>query len=119
MLGKRRLAAGLAVLSLVFPAGALAQGAGDDQYEDPFAEEDTSQGGGQRGGGKGTGGGGGDDMDELSNAAPRSEAQASRQETPAGELPRTGSEPGVIALLGAGLLMTGGGLRLRVRRPVA
>jgi hypothetical protein len=106
MLEKRHVAAGLAVLSLAFPAGALAQGAGDNQYEDPFAEEGQGGAGGQGGNG---------DMDSLSGNAPGTNAKASAR---SGELARTGAEPGVVALLGAGLLLTGAGLRIRVRRPV-
>jgi hypothetical protein len=33
-----------------------------------------------------------------------------------GELARTGADPGLVALLGAGMVLTGAGMRLRVRR---
>jgi hypothetical protein len=36
---KRRFAALVAALSLAFPAGAWAQGAGDEQYQDPFGDD--------------------------------------------------------------------------------
>jgi LPXTG-motif cell wall-anchored protein len=114
MLDKGRLAAALAACSLAFPAGALAQGAGDNQYEDPFAEQDQGQGS-QGGGGQGGNG----DMGSLSDDAPGSQAAASQRRSRSGELPRTGADPGVMALLGAGLLLTGAGLRIRVRRPLA
>jgi hypothetical protein len=131
--------AALAIMAaLALPGGALAQGAGDNQYQDPFAGNDGSS----RGSGKGTsgtgsrgragggtartgsgssgsgssGGGGG----QLSTTPPNSnETQATQTRTPRGELARTGAEPGLIALLGTGLLLTGAGLRVRVRRPLA
>jgi len=110
----RRLAtASLAALALAAPATALAQGAGDDQYQDPFGTQ------------QGDGGSGGDSSDEAPDTTP---APASPAAEPAGasapeeqaaepataQLPRTGSEPGLIALAGAGLILTGVGLRLRV-----
>jgi hypothetical protein len=110
MMPPRRIAALAAALSLALPAGALAQGAGDNQYQDPFAGEDQGSGGG--GGAEGTTGNG----SELSDTPPSSERQASQ---PSGELARTGADPGLLALLGAGLILTGAGMRVRVRRPLA
>jgi LPXTG-motif cell wall-anchored protein len=112
----RRIAALAAALSLALPAGALAQGAGDNQYQDPFAGENSGSGSGSGsgGGGEGTTGNG-----SLSNSPPSGEQLASQQSTSSGELPRTGADPGLIALLGAGLILTGAGLRVRVRRPIA
>jgi LPXTG-motif cell wall-anchored protein len=118
MMPPRRIAALAAALSLSLPAGALAQGAGDNQYQDPFAGEDAGSGGGSGGGGgggaEGTSGNG-----SLSNSPPAGEQLASSQSTSSGELPRTGADPGLVALLGAGLILTGAGLRVRVRRPIA
>jgi LPXTG-motif cell wall-anchored protein len=116
MMPSRRIAALAAALSLALPAGALAQGAGDNQYQDPFAGEDSGSGSGSGsgGGGEGTTGNG-----SLSNSPPSGEQLASQQSTSSGELPRTGADPGLIALLGAGLILTGAGLRVRVRRPIA
>ena len=114
----RRIAALAAALSLSLPAGALAQGAGDNQYQDPFAGEGSGSGAGS-----GSGGGGGAEgtsgNGSHSNSAPSGEQLASQQSTSSGELPRTGADPGLIALLGAGLILTGAGLRVRVRRPIA
>ena len=116
----RRIAALAAALSLSVPAGALAQGAGDNQYQDPFAGEDSGSGSGA---GSGSGGGGGAEGNSgngsLSNSPPAGESLASQQSTSSGELPRTGADPGLVALLGAGLILTGAGLRVRVRRPIA
>ncbi len=114
----RRIAALAAALSLCVPAGALAQGAGDNQYQDPFAGEDSGSGAGS-----GSGGGGGAEGNSgngsLSDSPPAGESLASQQSTSSGELPRTGADPGLVALLGAGLILTGAGLRVRVRRPIA
>ena len=55
----------------------------------------------------------------LSNSSSSGEQLASQQSTSSGELARTGADPGLIALLGAGLIVTGAGLRVRVRRPIA
>jgi LPXTG-motif cell wall-anchored protein len=116
MMPPRRIAALAAALSLALPAGALAQGAGDNQYQDPFAGEGSGSGsgGGGGGGGEGTSGNG-----SLSNSPPSGQQLASQRSTPSGELPRTGADPGLVALLGAGLILTGAGLRVRVRRPIA
>ena len=116
MMPSRRIAALAAALSLALPAGALAQGAGDNQYQDPFAGEDSGSGSGSGGGGgaEGTSGNG-----SLSNSPPSGEQLASQQSTSSGELPRTGADPGLVAVLGAGLILTGAGLRVRVRRPIA
>jgi len=122
MLAPRRIAALAAALSLALPAGAFAQGAGENQYTDPFEGEESApqgSGAGSSGSGSGTGGGGGGGG-ELSTTPPgTSESEATETPTPAGELARTGAEPGLVALLGAGLILTGAGLRVRVRRPIA
>jgi LPXTG-motif cell wall-anchored protein len=118
MMPPRRIAALAVALSLALPAGALAQGAGDNQYQDPFAGENSGSGGGSGGGGGG-GGEGTSDNGSLSNSPPSGEQLASQQSTSSGELPRTGADPGLIALFGAGLILTGAGLRVRVRRPIA
>jgi LPXTG-motif cell wall-anchored protein len=121
MMSSRRIAALAAALSLALPAGALAQGAGDNQYQDPFAGEDSGSGSGSGSGGGGGGGGGAEGTNgngSLSDSPPSGEQLAS-QSTSSGELPRTGADPGLVALLGAGLMLTGAGLRVRVRRPIA
>ncbi len=122
MVAPRRIAALAAALSLALPAGALAQGAGETQYSDPFEEEQASSGGGGDSGsssGSGTGAGGGGELSTTPPDDGTSESQAARTRTPDGELARTGAEPGLIALLGAGFILTGAGLRVRVRRPLA
>ena len=126
----RRLACLLALI-LALPSAAFAQGAGDDQYQDPFAEEPTAQqdpgdggigdepptpGGddgddGQGQGGQGDGGGtGGDTEEEPAAPAPREDPNA---------LPRTGTDPRPLVLIGAAFLLAGLGLRLRTIDPDA
>jgi hypothetical protein len=97
----------LAAVTLAFPAAAAGQSAGDDQYSDPF-------GGGQEEQGDGgaatpapapaepaqTGGGG-----EPAEAAERPEGRD--------RLPYTGVD--ALPLAGAGLLLLGAGVALRVR----
>ncbi|HYY05100.1 MAG TPA: hypothetical protein VE997_00880 [Candidatus Limnocylindria bacterium] len=118
----RRLAAVIA-LSLAFPAAALAQGgAGDQQYLDPFG---ASGGSGSSGGGSKT-----KTPPRLRStppaAAPTSSTPqpsttvppATSQEAGGGgglELAATGADPAILAALGAGLVLTGAGLRLRLR----
>src|SRR4051794_17707198 len=131
MLPARRTAVLVAALALAVPAKALAQGAGDDQYTDPLAGEDTGGGGSGGGGGggsgsSGSGGGGGggggaegsSGMGALSSSPPGEQA-AAQTATPAGQLARTGADPGLVALLGAGFVLTGAGLRVRLRAPLA
>lgn len=105
------LAALLAALAA--PAAALAQGAGDEQYEDPFGDEQSQQA----------------EPTPAATATPApaqsapsapaapaptavpSAAQAPSQAAPAGELPRTGLDAGWIALGGAIVLAAGLALR--------
>jgi hypothetical protein len=118
MLEARRIATLSVAVSLALPAGAFAQGgAGETQYADPLEGQERAQADPGSGTPSGGGGGGG----ELSTTAPSgtTETQAAQTRTPSGELARTGAEPGLIALLGMGLVMTGAGLRVRVRRPFA
>lgn len=109
---RRGVAILASALILAAPAGAWAQGSGDTQYEDPFAGENGSDNSGS-GSGAGTGSGG--DNPELSSTMPGGQGGAEGS----GRLPNTGADAGIVALLGAGLLLTGAGLRVRVRRPVA
>jgi len=100
------------VLALTLPAAALGQGAGDDQYTDPFGsgqndepaqEPDTPT-----------------SSDDEPSAAPAPAPTASAapsQESAAGQdqLPYTGSDAGLLALGGALLMAAGLALRARVR----
>jgi len=122
------------------PATVLAQGgAGDDQYQDPFAGQgsDSGRSGNSSGSNSGSTGtttqSGGNTAPELTQnpdlgsstpaptpaAAPATSGTAGVT-TSRSELPRTGFDAPEVALLGIGLLAAGIGLRLRVahgRRP--
>jgi LPXTG-motif cell wall-anchored protein len=100
-----------AVLALSAPAGALAQSAGDDQYRDPFADENGSQQEGSGGGGDDTGGG----STPTPAPAPSSGTAVEPTATTAGTLPRTGLGAGWVTIAGLGLIVAGAGLRRTVR----
>ena len=120
---RRRYAAVLAAgLALSAPAGALAQSAGDDQYRDPFGEEEQQQPPQQDPGtAQGTDDSG---VQAAPPAAPAPAAPAPStpgvQTAPpaaaADTLPRTGLAAGVVATLGFVLLVAGLGLRRSAAR---
>ena len=134
MLRTRRLICLLALI-LALPSAAFAQGAGDDQYQDPFGDEPTSQqDGGELGddppsdggsdddeGGSGSSGGSGGVPDVPAPQGPTglgpgtSGAEATRADPSA--LPYTGSDPRPLLLVGAAFLLGGVGLRLRTIDP--
>jgi LPXTG-motif cell wall-anchored protein len=95
-------------LLLALPAAALAQGAGDEQYNDPFGDEQEQP--------EPT-----PTPTPVPAAPPPPPPAAPAQVTPAPaapgpaapQLPRTGVDAGLVALAGA--LLLGGGLALRVR----
>jgi LPXTG-motif cell wall-anchored protein len=138
----RRLAAPVAAFILTLsPAAALAQSSGDQQYADPFANNGQNQsgGGGSSGGGGGSGGGGSSSSGGgqgqavpsagQGQAAPSAGGVAASQaqgttgtasqgsgtaaQSGSRELPRTGLDAGVVAVLGAVLLLAGLALRRR------
>jgi LPXTG-motif cell wall-anchored protein len=128
MLAPRRLAALTAAATLAFPAAALAQGAGQTQYSDPFQGQGgsgSSSGSGSGSNTSGTGststgaGSAGTGSGSQLSTTPPGSSQAGATRTATGRLPNTGAEPGLLALLGAGFILTGAGLRVRVRRPLA
>jgi LPXTG-motif cell wall-anchored protein len=98
--------------ALAAPSAALAQGAGDEQYQDPFGDEQSQP-----------------EPTPTATATPApaqsapsapapaatpSAAQAPAQPAPAGQqLPRTGADAGWLALAGAALLAVGIALRRR------
>lgn len=110
MLAPRRLATLLAAATLAAaPAAAHAQGAGDQQYQDPF-------GGEQSGGGSQTT----PNVDQAPQLTPSvstpssSGTGATGTSSPqAGSLPNTGADARLLAAFGLGLLLAGIGLRLR------
>jgi hypothetical protein len=112
----------LAVPVVSAPATAVAQSAGDEQYVDPFQNEQGQAGGGQGGSGGGQGGSGGGDTSAPAPApapAPTEipdgtvEGTVTQTQDAGPTLPRTGF--GLAGrVLGGGLLLLGG-LTLRRR----
>jgi hypothetical protein len=110
-----------AVALAAAPAGALAQDAGGQQYDDPLADTPTapstpstpsaptspSTGSTASAGGTGTA----SPSTGTTAAAPGSEAAAAATVTPSGEIPRTGFPVGWLAF--SGFLALGSGFALR------
>jgi LPXTG-motif cell wall-anchored protein len=120
MAPRRTTALLAATAALALPASALAQSAGDDQYNDPFAgkhHSKTTQSGNRGGGGGGSGSSAQPPLsNEPPNPLPNGSSGSQPGANPSGrQLPATGAESGLIALAGAGLLLAGVGLRLRLR----
>jgi LPXTG-motif cell wall-anchored protein len=104
----------VAALVVLVPGAAVAQDAGSSQYQDPLG---GNTGGGGNHGGNG-GGNGGSSHVTPATATQTETAQAntgSSQPTQAaqanGQLPATGMDTWLLALGGAGMLLTGLGLR--------
>jgi LPXTG-motif cell wall-anchored protein len=122
-----RLASLLALAALALaPGTAFAQGAGDEQYNDPFGQEDPSQESpSQEREPRSTpdqdqGSGGGSDEGSAGSGAPSSAPPTDSSDeappapaAPSNELPRTGFPLGLVALAGAALLAAGLALRRR------
>jgi hypothetical protein len=119
MPGWRRSLSVAAVLLALTPAAAAAQSAGDEQYEDPFADQQPQA----------------QATPEAAPAPAAEPAQAPATPAPAAptqpspapaaaepvqagqaELPRTGGDPRVPALVGLVLLSAGVALRAHARR---
>jgi LPXTG-motif cell wall-anchored protein len=139
----RRIAALVAVLCLGVFAGmggsvsaALAQGAGDQQYQDPFAGSDSGSGssGSKDSGASKTKTGSDGSIEPLSPSPQNAGGSSSGSSSPGsgtagtstgtaaapstspqatGSLPNTGLDTRVVLLAGAVLLLAGLGLRLR------
>jgi hypothetical protein len=116
-MARSRLVALLAALTLAAPASALAQSAGDEQYQDPFGGDDQQQSSGDQGSSSGSAG-------TTAQATPTPTAAPSL--TPSGttavesapaaqQLPRTGGDPITPAVAGFWLLLGGVALRARIR----
>jgi LPXTG-motif cell wall-anchored protein len=110
MPGWRRSLSVAAVLFALLSAGASAQSAGDEQYQDPFADEPA----------QGTPAAPPASTPAPAAPAPAAEAPATAAAAPqasAAQLPRTGAEPWLLALAGLVLLSAGVALRAHARRP--
>jgi hypothetical protein len=113
-----RLTALLALLAFAAPpAAALAQSAGDDQYQDPFAQGQQSEP--DQGGSGGDQGSGGDGVAQPAPDAPAPEAAPAQTEAPAETqaLPRTGFPAALAGAIGVVLLAGGAVLRLAAWSP--
>lgn len=123
----RRLLAGVLVCAFAVPAPAFGQGAGDDQYKDPFPEttaqdaqadtptETTGDGLSDTPPTSGTttdssSSGASTDTSDTGSTSSESSDDAA---TGSSELAQTGDDPWLIALAGGSLLLLGAGLRLR------
>jgi LPXTG-motif cell wall-anchored protein len=109
-----RLTIALVALLLALPAAALAQGAGDEQYSDPFGPDQQQSDPTPQPTAAPT--------QAPSTAAPTSQAAPAPTAAPAApqaaagaQLPYTGTHEGWVALAGALLLGAGVALRVRLR----
>jgi LPXTG-motif cell wall-anchored protein len=115
----------IAVPTVVVPAVALGQSAGDDQYVDPFQNNGNGGGNGNGNGGNGNGNSG-SQTDNTSASQQTSQTPTTTGDTAAasaqsstsagGTLPRTGEDMGGVVLMGVVLL--GGGYALRRAWPL-
>ena len=124
---RHRIACLVAILALAAPQAAFAQGAGDEQYQDPFAgdngqsDQGDAQGddqGGADGGQAPDSGSSGSGTSTSPGDATTTQAPTSTtaQTSPAAEqLPRTGNDPFLPAVAGFWLLIGGVALRAKVR----
>ncbi len=127
---RRRLLAVVLTGALVAPSPAFAQGAGDDQYKDPFPEttaQDAQSGSSTSTSSQGlsqtppssttegssSSGSTGSTSGASAGTTAAGDTSASTTTSQAASLARTGDDPWLIALAGASLLLLGAGLRLR------
>jgi hypothetical protein len=106
----------LAVGAVAVPATALAQSAGDEQYVDPFQEDQGTDGPNSPDGSDGGGNGEAnttpdDDFAQAPADAGDTAGTTAAQTDGDGSLPNTGLMIGGVAL--AGVLLLGGGMTLR------
>ena len=122
---RSRAIVALLTLVLALPSAAFAQGAGDEQYQDPFGDEQAQDGATGRGAqdedglsdeppvDDDGGNGGGEEPAPPDDGDDRDEARPA--DDPA--LPNTGSDPRLMAYAGLLLVLVGVGLRLRTIDP--
>jgi hypothetical protein len=112
MLGWRRSISVAVVLLALLPAGAAAQSAGDEQYQDPFADDPGQEA---------------PAAPPASTPAPAAPAApaptaaapataAGAPQASAAQLPRTGGEAWQLALAGLAVMSAGVALRVHARR---
>ncbi|HEV2062579.1 MAG TPA: LPXTG cell wall anchor domain-containing protein [Solirubrobacteraceae bacterium] len=112
-------------LALVLPSAAFAQGAGDEQYQDPFGDQPAQQGGGQSRAAQDDGlsdeppVGGGQEEPAPAPEEPAEEPAQPQQPRDESALPNTGADPRILAFVGLLFVLVGVGLRLRTIDPDA
>ena len=106
-----RLAVLAAAALLAAPATALGQSAGDEQYQDPFANE--NQGQSQGGGSEAPTAPAPAASEPAPSVAPAPEPAAQSGPAAQPQLPYTGADTGVVLL--AGCILLAGGIALRIR----
>ena len=120
-MSRSRAIIALLALVLALPSAAFAQSAGDDQYQDPFGDEQT------QGAGGGNAGAAQDDgldpeppVDPDPDPVDPDPDPVDPDPDPNGDepaLPNTGSDPWILAFVGLLFVMTGLGVRLRTLDP--
>jgi hypothetical protein len=117
---RHRTACLIAVAALAAPSAAWAQGAGDEQYQDPFGGDDQSQSQGSDEQGTQGSSGGDSGSGETAQATPAPTAApaapvatTAQAQAAAPQLPRTGGD--AAPQLAAGALLLAGGVVLRLR----
>jgi hypothetical protein len=110
---RHRIACLVAALALAAPQAAFAQGAGDEQYQDPFAGDDQEQATPTPTPAPDTP----VSSDSAQEPTAQSTPTASTAQAQPGEeqLPRTGNDPFLPAVAGFWLLLGGVALRAKVR----
>ena len=118
---RSRVATLLAVLAVaIAPGAAFAQsgGAGDDQYVDPLGggsqQQQQQNSGGSGNSGSGSNGPALSNTPALSAQASPTTTSSAPAASSAQTLPRTGVDAGVVAAIGAALLLAGIALRRRL-----
>jgi hypothetical protein len=125
--GRRSIAVLAAAGALAFPSVAFGQGAGDQQYQDPFGSSGSGGSGGSSGSGSSSGSGNAGSSSSPSAAADQGAAPLSPESPSSGgtgtqsassaggrQLAATGADAGLLALVGLGFLLIGSGLRVRL-----
>jgi LPXTG-motif cell wall-anchored protein len=106
----------LAVPVVAVPATSFAQSAGDDQYVDPFQDDNSGGGGNQGNSGNSGNSGSNTPSDQQSAQAPANSGDTAgataTDSANKNTLPRTGFPAGPLVVIGV-ILLLGGGFALR------
>ena len=124
---RRRIIVALLALLLALPSAAFAQGAGDEQYQDPFGDEQAQNDGSSGNAAQDDGGlsdeppvqGDGGETEAPATPEDPAEPVAPEEAQEPRTLPNTGSDPRLLAFFGVLFVLAGVGLRLRTLDPDA